>query len=521
MKEWTEDFGGKREGEARNPFKPLPFYCCSLSLQPFEDPVCTEDGIVFDLVHIIPYLKKYKKDPISGKPLQAKDLIKLQFHKNANGEYHCPITFKVFTDFTHIVAIRTSGHVYSMEAIEELNIRAKNWNCIMSGTPFTRKDIISIQDPQNLEKRNWANFEHIRDNLKLDEEQEADPTANINLNEATARIIRQVAEKGKEEADKSTKPNESSSDKAIATTSSTTAPSPSSKPTSASTRPVQAVAAPSFTCSSFTATDLKKPHPADAPPKQTKKKGYVRLHTNLGDLNLELHCDIVPKTCENFLELCEAGYYNNTVFHRLIKNFMIQGGDPTGTGRGGESIWKKSFKDDFKPNLLHSGRGILSMANSGPNTNNSQFFITFKAASWLNNKHTVFGHVVGGMETLKLMEAVSVDDKDRPIHDIKITGTDVFANPFRHLEEEAAEQRKKEEDKKKKEDEKYDEANRGLWYSNPVPALPKTGKTGVGKYLSTSSTPTPALKDNNTKKRELASDLSSLPPTKKTLSVNK
>lgn len=123
--------------------------------------------------------------------------------------------------------------------------------------------------------------------------------------------------------------------------------------------------------------------------------------TSLGTLNLEIHCDLVPKTSENFLGLCSQGKYNNTVFHRLIKNFMVQGGDPTGrvmtswsyigTGTGGQSIWGKSFNDEFHPSLTHKGMGVVSMANSGPNTNNSQFFITFKTASHLDNLHSVFG----------------------------------------------------------------------------------------------------------------------------------
>lgn len=117
-----------------------------------------------------------------------------------------------------------------------------------------------------------------------------------------------------------------------------------------------------------------------------KKKGYVRLHTNKGDLNLELHCDLTPKTCENFIKLCKKQYYDGTIFHRSIRNFVIQGGDPTGTGTGGESYWGKPFKDEFRPNLSHTGRGVLSMANSGPNTNKSQFFIP-----WSLSKLSLFG----------------------------------------------------------------------------------------------------------------------------------
>lgn len=99
----------------------------------------------------------------------------------------------------------------------------------------------------------------------------------------------------------------------------------------------------------------------------------------------------------------------------LSRNFMIQGGDPTGTGKGGQSIWGKPFKDELNSKLLHSGRGVVSMANSGPHTNGSQFFILYKSANHLNFKHTVFGGVVGGMTTLAAMEKVPVDDDDRPL----------------------------------------------------------------------------------------------------------
>lgn len=103
-----------------------------------------------------------------------------------------------------------------------------------------------------------------------------------------------------------------------------------------------------------------------------QKKGYVQIVTSLGAMNIELFANFVPKTCENFIELCERKYYNNTKFHRLIPNFMVQGGDPTGSGRGGESIFGKPFEDEFHPKLSHNGPGILSMANAGKNTNKSQ-----------------------------------------------------------------------------------------------------------------------------------------------------
>lgn len=111
----------------------------------------------------------------------------------------------------------------------------------------------------------------------------------------------------------------------------------------------------------------------------------VTLHTDLGTLKLELFCDTVPRTTFNFLALAASGYYDNTLFHRNIKGFMLQGGDPTGTGKGGESIWGGKFNDEIHPENQHTTRGIVSMANSGPNTNGSQFFITYAKHPHLDN----------------------------------------------------------------------------------------------------------------------------------------
>ncbi|PIO52636.1 peptidyl-prolyl cis-trans isomerase, cyclophilin-type, partial [Teladorsagia circumcincta] len=117
----------------------------------------------------------------------------------------------------------------------------------------------------------------------------------------------------------------------------------------------------------------------------------VTLHTTAGDIKLELFCQECPKACENFLALCASGYYKDNIFHRNIKDFMVQTGDPTGTGKGGNSIWGGPFEDELSVELRHEGRGTLSMANNGPNTNKSQFFITYAKQPHLDLKYTVFG----------------------------------------------------------------------------------------------------------------------------------
>jgi peptidylprolyl isomerase len=146
----------------------------------------------------------------------------------------------------------------------------------------------------------------------------------------------------------------------------------------------------------------------------------VVLETNQGTIELKLMPEIAPKACENFVELTVKGYYDGVVFHRVIKNFMIQGGDPTGTGMGGESIWGKNFEDEVNPDVVFDRPGILAMANAGPNTNGSQFFITTAKAPWLNRKHTIFGEVISGYDVVEKIESTATGANDRPIQKQKI-----------------------------------------------------------------------------------------------------
>jgi peptidyl-prolyl cis-trans isomerase B (cyclophilin B) len=140
------------------------------------------------------------------------------------------------------------------------------------------------------------------------------------------------------------------------------------------------------------------------------------MHTNHGDITLELFDEDAPKTVENFKKLAGDNFYNGVVFHRVIKDFMIQGGDPTGTGRGGPGY---TFEDEFNDNKVV--RGALAMANAGPNTNGSQFFIvTTDAAPWLDGKHTVFGRVVEGMEVVDKIEGSETDHNDKPRDEARI-----------------------------------------------------------------------------------------------------
>lgn len=135
---------------------------------------------------------------------------------------------------------------------------------------------------------------------------------------------------------------------------------------------------------------------------------------------MELYNSHAPRTCKNFSTLAARGYYNDTIFHRIIKDFMVQGGDPTGTGRGGTSIYGEKFEDEIREDLKHTGAGILSMANAGPSTNGSQFFLTLAPTPWLDGNHTIFGRVKTGIRVLQRMGLVPVDGEDRPKTEVRI-----------------------------------------------------------------------------------------------------
>jgi peptidyl-prolyl cis-trans isomerase A (cyclophilin A) len=139
--------------------------------------------------------------------------------------------------------------------------------------------------------------------------------------------------------------------------------------------------------------------------------------TSAGSFKIELYEDKAPVTTKNFIDLAEKGFYNGTVFHRVIDGFMIQGGDPTGTGRGGPGY---TIKDEFHKDLKHTSEGLLSMANAGPNTGGSQFFITLAATPWLDNKHAIFGKVTEGMDIVEKIGKTKTNPGDRPVKEMKI-----------------------------------------------------------------------------------------------------
>mmetsp|Transcript_159 Transcript_159/g.458 ORF Transcript_159/g.458 Transcript_159/m.458 type:complete len:184 (+) Transcript_159:69-620(+) len=141
---------------------------------------------------------------------------------------------------------------------------------------------------------------------------------------------------------------------------------------------------------------------------------FVVFETSVGDFAVELYSQHAPRTAFNFRELARRRYYDDTTFHRVVRNFVVQGGDPTGTGRGGRSVYGEKFADEVTRELKHVGAGVLSMANSGPDTNASQFFVTLAPCPWLDGKHTIFGRIAAGLGTIKKLGMVAVDGSDRP-----------------------------------------------------------------------------------------------------------
>ncbi|KAK6103553.1 RING-type E3 ubiquitin-protein ligase PPIL2 [Brugia pahangi] len=473
--EWKETYGGHKDDTGKRMqralFKRLPITHCSLSLLPFEDPVCSRDGIIFDLTQIVPYLKKYGVNPVTGKKMTAKELIHLKFDKDSDGNFRCPVTFRVFTPTSHIVTICQTGNVYSFEAIEELNLKPGHLRDLLTDEPFQRKDIVTLQDPNHLEKFNIEQFHHVKLDLKTKSQIEAekkameDPKFYIRrMNNETKEILEKLAKEyvpskiektEEEEADELNAAHYSQGRVAAGLTSTMMEPITQQK------------------AAVLDADTVKYA--------RVNKNGYVRIITNYGAINLELYCKDVPRACENFIKHCKNGYYNNTKFHRVIRNFMMQGGDPTGTGKGGDSIWGKPFKDEIIRSFSHNQRGILSMANQGTDTNKSQFFITFRSCSYLDGKHSIFGRVVGGTGTLAAIEKVETDEGSRPIADVLFLNSEIFVDPFE--EAEAAVAKERENIRLAKTNQENETTVSEPAVATQIPK-PKEYGTGVGKYIN-------------------------------------
>ncbi|KAF2236208.1 hypothetical protein EV356DRAFT_482318 [Viridothelium virens] len=487
-------------------FKRLPFNFCALSLQPFKQPVCTINGTIFDYENILSWLKDKGTNPVDGQSLKTSDLIKLNFAKNDDGEVVDPVTYKVLTDNTHITAIRHGdcANAFAHDTIERLNVKAKNWRDLVSDQEFSRKDLITLQDPQNVASRNLSTFSHIKEKDNGNSHGDRPGNSNPNTIDRSAKIIKakEAIARSRAEREKAnssqTRPTQQKSLVSRSITS-TLSLSPSTKKTPYNAaRHTTGQAAASFTSTGLTPhTSGERALLSDEEymlqPRRVKHKGYATLRTTQGDLNVELSPEFAPKAVWNFTRLAQQGYYRDLAFHRNIRNFMIQGGDPSGTGRGGESVWGKTFADEIEGPMTFAERGVLAMANKGKNTNSSQFFLTYRAAKHLDRKHTIFGKVIDSEgvksgETLKRLEGVETDDKDRPVEECILKDVMVFVDPFEEFLKERSEKEKEEmrlEEVRRQggaEDERTTWTGKRLRQDGTVQEGSEGGG-GVGKYL--------------------------------------
>ncbi|WPH02158.1 Hypothetical protein R9X50_00501300 [Acrodontium crateriforme] len=535
--EWSSEdaFGAsaganaRKNGTAGASFKRLPFNFCAVSLQPFEHPVCTVEGTIFDLTNILPWLKKHGTNPVNGQPLKSSELIKLNFTKNDEGEYVDPVTFKTFTDNTHIVALKNTGNAFSWDTVQRLNIKPKNWKDLVSDETFARSDIITLQDPQNIESRDLSQFKYLQDGVStLTPEQEAERAAGVkseNLGSA-AKILKAKEAVAKARADREKASANTGSTESQALANARKAHTDAAK-SSRTVKPVPYNAARYTTgqaAASFTSTGLTPNTSGDhailtdeeymLKPKRVKQKGYARLTTNLGELTIELNPEFAPKAVWNFIQLSKRGYYKGVTFHRNIRNFMLQGGDPTGTGRGGQSCWGKPFADEFEGPMVHDARGILSMANKGKDTNTSQFFITYRPVPHLNRKHTIFGRVIEGLDTLKRLEDVKVGEGDRPTEKCEIEDIVIYIDPFEEFLKTRSAKEAEEAKQERIRQEGGAEDERTTWTGKRIRADGKidqnTGDSGVGKYMKQAAA---AMKEDDEIIEEW--DEPQPPPTKK------
>lgn len=374
-------------------FRRLPFNFCAASLQPFKNPVCTPSGTIFDVEVIGAWLEKHPDtNPVDGEPLQKKDLIRLNFARSAEasedsnsagltdgkGDLIDPVTYKVFTDNTHIVAIRHGAYanVFAHETVERMNIKAKLWQDLVDDQPFTRADIITLQDPQNAASRNLDRFKYLRDGgaALLTKEQEEERQAG-DINAASLGNMGEKFLRARAAVDKARRAREAGGDVNHSTTA--LAQSRQATATAATRRALHqekkvpansAAYTTGKAAASFTSTGLTPETSGERAlltdeefmlkPKRVKTKGYARMETNFGDITIELHTDTAPRAVWNFIRLAQKGYYKGVAFHRNIPGFMIQGGDPSGTGKGGASIWGKYFNDEFDGPYTHNARGI-------------------------------------------------------------------------------------------------------------------------------------------------------------------
>lgn len=302
----TAGSGGHIARATQAQYQPLPFTSCAISLQSWSSPVCDrEEGTIYELTNILPWIKKHGHSPATGKPIKATDLVTLHFHKNeATGSWQDPVSFKAFNDSTHLVAIATSGNVYAYDTVQQLNIKAKFWSDLLTGESFTRKDLITLQDPNNVSGRSIANLFHLKEGLELTSadkgEQENKEEVNVAATGSASSLLKKIREQTEGAKKAKTQAGEVALEKmkkAAAEASSSSATGTAMASSSSTPRHV-GTGTTGKTSASFTSTgltpstkmerevineedmmyeDIKKGQKGKGP-----YKGYVRMVTNFG-----------------------------------------------------------------------------------------------------------------------------------------------------------------------------------------------------------------------------------------------
>jgi peptidyl-prolyl cis-trans isomerase-like protein 2 len=251
----------------------------------------------------MPWIKKYGTNPVTGESLTAAQLVKLNFSKGSNGETHCPVTFKVFNENTHIMAVKPTGNVFSYEAIEKLNMKSKNWKDLLTDEPFTRKDLITLQDPHNLRLRNINDFHYLKNDLKLEEgPKEVHYSQVINTEGATGKVLAKLAKSTPSMTPSfNPKPKASFMTAAYSTNASAMSFTSTSLDVKTENKGV------SLTEEEYVLQNISK-----------AAKGSLKMRTNFGDLKFELFCGLIPKACYNFFTLAKRGKIRCDLWGRLL-----------------------------------------------------------------------------------------------------------------------------------------------------------------------------------------------------------
>mmetsp|Transcript_13207 Transcript_13207/g.17625 ORF Transcript_13207/g.17625 Transcript_13207/m.17625 type:complete len:532 (+) Transcript_13207:63-1658(+) len=446
--EWSNDFGGYKEVKRKKIDKRLPFECCALSLQPFKDPALI-DGILFDYEAILKFIQHYKKSPVNGKVVHASDIIRLNMRKNVDDQWHCPVSCQVFGINSKIVAILPSRNVYAYQVVKQLcGSSSSVADFLEPSISFNpRTDIVKLYDPEDIDlctRRDLSNFYFLEEQRRLFASNNQERT-QIKHSASSLRILeeaRKVSEQKKqmhiEKTNAKTKKQDESQHFQNSLHTATFFRIKALKPTTMdvreSSQQTGGKTSGSLTSTSLAvstssqlrlATDNEIQEARWRFLRALKQRGFVRLETTLGPLNFEIRADVAPAAAENFLALCAHGRYDAALFYRIIPGFMAQAGDDDN-----RSAWNQPFRDEFDARLSHNSRGILAYAHPGKKDyNTSQFYITFGPCLHLDNRHTVFGKLVGGHDTLDLIEAQATDDDDKPYDDIKIIQATVFQDP--------------------------------------------------------------------------------------------